>query len=343
MQAAPAIHRLLAPVRQSAADRAPKAPSFTHQGRDACPAPHRISTNSCSYLLNRDRQAQMVRRWTAKSLDRITPRPPTQQGYSQKNDEVYVDWSCSGGLRWPGWESQNQNLVVFPTKLCPLHPSSRIACKTRCKDSYDTSHCLSWPLTQQGCQAVLFERPAKGAPRVSQELMLLHMDGGLSALESKPAADCSAQGEAAGCHHMPSFQCYLKDGPFSAPDTQTWLPKGLLLLVGSLIMQSIGLPKPLEASSYEGQYVKQASCSKTKPRGAGIPFRHVLHQSRRLLSIELVAAETAAGSVRGSRAGQLGAWGQLGLAPEQGSLDPTATTPSQEGRGDLEAGEGAQA
>eukprot|EP00983_Pelagomonas_calceolata_P000782 28605-Pelagomonas_calceolata.AAC.2 len=39
---APAIHCLLNPPRQPA-DHTPEAPSSTHQGRGAGPAPHRIS------------------------------------------------------------------------------------------------------------------------------------------------------------------------------------------------------------------------------------------------------------------------------------------------------------
>eukprot|EP00983_Pelagomonas_calceolata_P119563 1160619-Pelagomonas_calceolata.AAC.5 len=56
----------------------------------------------------------MVRRWTAKSPERATPRPRAQQGHPQKYaDEVRVDWSCYWGMRWPAWETP---------KLCPLHP-----------------------------------------------------------------------------------------------------------------------------------------------------------------------------------------------------------------------------
>eukprot|EP00983_Pelagomonas_calceolata_P008321 271243-Pelagomonas_calceolata.AAC.1 len=52
----------------------------------------------------------MVRRWTAKSPERTTPRPRAQQGHPKKYaDEVCVNWSCYGGLEWPAWESQNQN------------------------------------------------------------------------------------------------------------------------------------------------------------------------------------------------------------------------------------------
>eukprot|EP00983_Pelagomonas_calceolata_P010322 335015-Pelagomonas_calceolata.AAC.1 len=43
VQAAPAIHRLLTPLGQPAADHTPEAPSSPQHGRGAGPAPHRIS------------------------------------------------------------------------------------------------------------------------------------------------------------------------------------------------------------------------------------------------------------------------------------------------------------
>eukprot|EP00983_Pelagomonas_calceolata_P044713 1139419-Pelagomonas_calceolata.AAC.6 len=43
MQAAPAMHCILASLTQSAADHVPEAPLSTHWGRGAGPAPHCIS------------------------------------------------------------------------------------------------------------------------------------------------------------------------------------------------------------------------------------------------------------------------------------------------------------
>eukprot|EP00983_Pelagomonas_calceolata_P066037 1148840-Pelagomonas_calceolata.AAC.4 len=50
MEVAPAIYCLRIPPRQPASDHIPEAPSSTHQGRGARPAPHRISKLPCLHL-----------------------------------------------------------------------------------------------------------------------------------------------------------------------------------------------------------------------------------------------------------------------------------------------------
>eukprot|EP00983_Pelagomonas_calceolata_P017765 557628-Pelagomonas_calceolata.AAC.2 len=78
-----------------------------------------------------------------------TPRPRTQQGHPQNcADEACVVWSCSRGLRWPGWESQNQNLWNLCYQILPAAPQHQPLPSPA-------------PLTLQGCLELLFGRLAK--------------------------------------------------------------------------------------------------------------------------------------------------------------------------------------
>eukprot|EP00983_Pelagomonas_calceolata_P085348 1156532-Pelagomonas_calceolata.AAC.15 len=89
---------------------------------------------------------KLVCRWTAKFPERSTPKHPTQQDHPQKYaDKVGLTGPVPGGLRWPGWESQYQNFVVFLLPTLPLAPQNPTPPAT-------ASHA---PLTLQGCQAVL--------------------------------------------------------------------------------------------------------------------------------------------------------------------------------------------
>uniref|UniRef100_A0A7S3R8U6 Uncharacterized protein n=1 Tax=Dunaliella tertiolecta TaxID=3047 RepID=A0A7S3R8U6_DUNTE len=57
-----------------------------------------------------------------------TPRPRAQQGHPKKYaDEVCVDWSCSGGLRWPGWKVKSKTLPAAPWSPKLDSPSKKIS------------------------------------------------------------------------------------------------------------------------------------------------------------------------------------------------------------------------
>eukprot|EP00983_Pelagomonas_calceolata_P020584 647697-Pelagomonas_calceolata.AAC.3 len=81
----------------------------------ASPAPRRISKLPCLHLSIHAATRTTIRtkvQLTVKFPERATSRPRTQQGHPlEYADEACVDWSCSEGLRWLGWESQNQYFV----------------------------------------------------------------------------------------------------------------------------------------------------------------------------------------------------------------------------------------
>eukprot|EP00983_Pelagomonas_calceolata_P072390 1151688-Pelagomonas_calceolata.AAC.4 len=101
-----------------------------------------------------------------------TPAPQTHQGHPQMYaGKICTDRSPSGGLRWPGWESQNQNLESA-LKTRSLHPRSP---KLGCPDkkvllgklaefqgsAVDGLAGSGQELPATGCQAVLLGRVAK--------------------------------------------------------------------------------------------------------------------------------------------------------------------------------------
>eukprot|EP00983_Pelagomonas_calceolata_P060992 1146616-Pelagomonas_calceolata.AAC.3 len=91
----------------------------------------------------------MLRRWTAKSPGWAPPDRGPDQGHPQKYvDKAYVVWSCPMGLRWPGWDSQNQDFWNLCSQTLPAAP----------RPSSPASH---GPLTPQGCLNLLFGRIAK--------------------------------------------------------------------------------------------------------------------------------------------------------------------------------------
>eukprot|EP00983_Pelagomonas_calceolata_P021420 671430-Pelagomonas_calceolata.AAC.1 len=54
-----------------------------------------------------------------------TPRPRDQQEHPIRYaDEVCATWSCSRGLRWPGWESQTQNFWNLCSQIKTAAPRS---------------------------------------------------------------------------------------------------------------------------------------------------------------------------------------------------------------------------
>eukprot|EP00983_Pelagomonas_calceolata_P084264 1156326-Pelagomonas_calceolata.AAC.7 len=118
MHAAPACHCLLSSPRQPAADHTPEAPSSTHQGRGAGPAPYRISKLPCLHLsihgathtiVNIQTSWRMVG-WLAQSkncLEKVPKRFLTAQAFASHAPDttglpkVFV-WEASKNFRVEG-------------------------------------------------------------------------------------------------------------------------------------------------------------------------------------------------------------------------------------------------
>eukprot|EP00983_Pelagomonas_calceolata_P117359 1160406-Pelagomonas_calceolata.AAC.8 len=120
MQDAHAMHCFLASLRQSATEHEPEAPSSTHQGRGAGPAPHCISKLLCLHFsIHAKKQLTLIEhklsiplqltlsksggsaarwngRWqTAKSPERALPDPRPSKGM---NKSIIVKLASTGAV-----------------------------------------------------------------------------------------------------------------------------------------------------------------------------------------------------------------------------------------------------